>query len=130
MPNIINWRSGAVTVANTNKDGTGAPNFIFGPELEDTYIDRVVFRAAGTNVATVARLYINDGGDNDSGRNNVLFAEKTLAATTLDEAAAFADNVITVDLWLPAGYRLFVLLGTAVAAGYYVSAVSGEYQYA
>ena len=130
MPNIINWHSGAITAANTAKDGTGTPNFIFGPETEDTYIDRVVFRSAGSSVATVARLFINDGGDNDSGSNNILFAEKTLAATTLDEAAAFADNVIQTDLWLPAGHRLFVLLGTAVASGYYVTAVSGEYQYA
>ena len=99
-------------------------------EQQDLYIDRVVFRAAGSNVATVARLFVNDGGDSSSANNNVLFAEKTLAATTLDEAAAFADNVIQTDIWLPAGYRLFVLLGTAVAAGYYVTAVSGEYQYA
>ena len=130
MPNILNWHSGAITAANTAKDGTGDPNFVFGPEPQDVYIDRIVFRPAGTNVATVARLFINDGGDSSSASNNILFAEKALAATTLDEAAAFDDNVIVLDLWLPAGYRLNVLLGTAVASGYYVSVVSGEYQYA
>ena len=126
--NAINWHPDAITAANTAKDGTGTANFIYGAQAADTYIDRVVFRAAGTNVATCARIFINNGDSNSAVDNNVLFAEKTLAATTLDEAAAFADNVVTMDLWLPAGYRLFVLLGTAVAA-YYVSTVAGDYQH-
>jgi len=127
--NAINWYFDVITAANTAKDGTGTVNFIYGPTLSDAYIDRVVFRAAGTNVASCARLFVNNGESNATANNNVLFAEKTLAATTLDEAAAFADNVINTDLWLPAGCRLFVVLGTAVAAGYYVTAVAGKYHY-
>jgi len=127
---LVNWNTAALATANTAKDGTGTANYIFGPDILDSYVDRIVCRAAGTNVATVIRVFINNGGDNAVAANNVLFTEKTLAATTLDEAAAFADNNITLDLWLPRGYRLFVLLGTTVASGYYVTAVAGEYQYA
>ena len=130
MASNINWFPAAITAANTAKDGTGAVSYIYGPENTDTYIDRVVLRPVGSNVASVARLFINTGETHSAVKNNILFAEKTLAATTLDEAAAFADNVIVMDLWLPAGYRLFVVLGTAVASGYYVTAVAGEYQYA
>ena len=130
MPNKINWYPDAIAAANTAKDGTGTVNYIFGAENVDTYIDRVVLRAAGSNVATVARLFINNGETHSAAKNNILFAEKALAATTLDEAAAFADNVINIDLWLPFGHRLFIVLGTAVASGYYVTAVAGDYQYA
>ena len=125
--NIIGWAEGAITAANTAKDGTGVANWIYGPADEDTYVDRVVFRALGSNVATCVRVFINRGGGNADAGNNILYAEKTLAVTTLDEAAAFADNEITLGLWLPAGYQLFVLLGTAVAAGYHATAVAGDY---
>ena len=128
--NYINWFPSAITAANTAKDGTGAVSYIYGPVDQDTYIDRVVLRAIGSNVASVARLFINSGESQSASKNNILFAEKALAATTLDEADAFADNIIATDLWLPAEYRLFVVLGTAVASGYMVTAVAGEYQYA
>ena len=127
--NVIGWAEGAITAANTAKDGTGVVNWIYGPEPQDTYVDRIVFRALGSNVATVARVFVNRGGGNSDEGNNILFAEKALAATTLDEAAAFADNEIALDLWLPAGYQLFVVLGTAVAVGYHVTAVAGKYHY-
>lgn len=130
MANKINWHPAVITAANTAKDGTGVVNYIFGAEEEDAYIDRVVLRSAGSNVASVARLFINNGNSHAVAKNNILFDEISLAATTLDEAAAFAVNKIVMDLWLPAGFRLFVVLGTAVASGYYVSAVAGEYQYA
>jgi len=127
--NEIGWAVSLITAANTAKDGTGTVGYIFGPEIADAYVDRIVFRAAGTNVATVARLFINNGKTHSQASNNVLFAEITLAATTLDEATAFANNEIVTDLWLPKGTRLFVILGTAVAGGYYVSAVAGDYQH-
>ena len=118
-----------VTAANTNKEGTGTANFILTAGSLDLYIDRVEFRAAGSNVATVARLFANNGDDNDTASNNYpVGAEEALAATTLDEAAAFAAEVVTLNLWLPAGHRLFFLLGTAVAAGWKATAICGRYQ--
>ena len=118
-----------VTAANTNKEGTGTPNFIVTAQATDIYIDRVEFRAAGSNVATVARLFVNNGDDNaDASNNHPVGAEEALAATTLDEAAAFAAESVSLGIWLPAGHRLFFVLGTAVAAGWKATAICGRYQ--
>ncbi len=120
----LRWAT--LTTANTAKDGTGTVGVIHNEPVE-MYIDRVVFRALGTNVATVARLFINNGDPNSDAAANALFDEITLPATTLDETAALTEQIITTDLWLPANYRLLVTLGTTVVAGYRVTAGAGPY---
>ncbi|GAI58495.1 unnamed protein product [marine sediment metagenome] len=127
MPKIIEWFTDAATAANTAKDGTGAINFLLKADV-DTYIDRIVFRAAGSNVASVARLWLNTGETNTVASNNTLLTEITLPATTLSETSQLAEQKIVADLWLPAGYRLAFTLGTAVSAGYLVYIVGGTYQ--
>jgi len=63
-----------------------------------------------------------------------LYAEKTIAATTLSEAAELALNefptatdATAFPLYLPAGYRLYCAIGTTVAAGLRVMAVGANY---
>jgi hypothetical protein len=125
--NLIRWHNALITTANTTKTGTGTVSVVvLAPE--DIYVDRLVIRAAGSNVATVIRVFVNNGGDNSVVSNNSLFAEETLEATTLDEAAKFADESVTMNLWLPKGYRIFCTLGTTIAAGVQVTAVCGRYQ--
>jgi len=87
----------------------------------------ITFRPAGTNVATVARVFINNGSTNATAANNVLYKEITLLATTLSETSSQADYVLPLNIPLPAGYKLNVTLGTAVSAGYYISTVGGKY---
>ena len=48
-------------------------------------------------------------------------------ATTNSEVAAIAGLVIPMNIALPAGYKIFVTLGTAVAGGYSVTGVGGKY---
>lgn len=126
--------SGLIQTANTAKDGTGTVNLIFTAGANGARVERVRSRAVGTNVATVLRIFINNGSDPTSATNNVLYAEKTLAATTLSEAAELALNELptTTDptafpLYLPAGYRLYCTIGTTVAAGVRVMAVGADY---
>lgn len=124
----IDWGAIAIIAANTAKDGTGTVDTVFTADATDGgFVNKVVFRAAGTNVATVARLFINNGAVNTTAANNILYSEITLPATTLSETAALLNQEITLNLALPPGYKLNVVLGTAVAAGYYVSAVGGKY---
>lgn len=124
----IDWGAIAIIAANTAKDGTGTVNTVFTADATDGgFVNKVVFRAAGTNVATVARLFINNGAVNTTAANNILYSEITLPATTLSETAALLNQEITLNLALPPGYKLNVAIGTAVAAGYYVSAVGGKY---
>ena len=126
--------SGLIQTANTAKDGTGTVNLIFTAGANGARVERVRSRAVGTNVATVLRIFINNGSDPTSATNNVLYAEKTLAATTLSEAAELALNELPTatdptafPLYLPAGYRLYCTIGTTVAAGVRVMAVGADY---
>lgn len=123
----LEWGATPVTTANTAKDGTGTVLTVFTAGADGSFVQRLRFRAAGTNVATVARVFINNGSTNATAANNVLFDELTLAATTLSETAALANYELPLNIVLPAGYTINVTIGTTVAAGYYVSAVGGDY---
>lgn len=123
-----------IQTANTAKDGTGTVNLIFTAGADGGRVERVRARAVGTNVATVLRIFINNGSDPTSAANNVLYAEKTIAATTLSESAELALNELptTTDptafpLVLPPGYRLYCTIGTTVAAGLRVMAIGSTY---
>ena len=126
--------SALLQTANTAKDGTGTTQLIFTAGADGARVERIRVRAAGTNVATVLRIFINNGSDPAVAANNVLFAEKTIAATTLSETAELALNELptTTDptafpLVLPPNYRLYCTIGTTVAAGLRVTAIGSTY---
>lgn len=132
----VQW--GTVATANTAKDGTGTVVTVFTADATNGgRVERLRFRALGTNVATVARVFINNGSTNATAANNTLYAEITLAATTNSEVAATVlqefPNANTIadgtafPLVLPPGYKLNITIGTTVAAGYAVTAVGGAY---
>lgn len=127
MPNYVTWNRSPLITANTTKDGTGGVvASVFSAQVE-TYVHRLVFRAAGTNAASVARVFLNNGKDRSIAENNILFAETTLDSTTLSETAAQATEEIELGIWLPPGHQIFVTLGTAGTAGWYITAVVGEW---
>lgn len=124
----VQWGTTAITTANTAKDGTGTVLTVFTADATNGgFVQRIRFRAAGTNIATVARVFINNGSTNSTAANNILYDEITLAATTLSEVAALATYELPLNFALPPGYVLNVTLGTTVAAGYYVSVIGGKY---
>lgn len=121
------WAVSAVT-ANTTKDLTsGTISLVFTAGDKGGYVQRMRFRALGTNIATVARVFINNGATNATASNNVLWDEISLAATSVSETSALATYEIPLNFALPAGYRLYVTLGTAVAAGYSITCIGGKY---
>ena len=130
----VSW--GTVNTANTAKDGTGTVVTVFTAGANGSKIDQIKVRALGTNVATVMRFFINNGSPNTTAANNALTHEVTIPATTLSETAALSDNDITIakgsDIavpipYLPAGYKVNVTLGTAVAAGLHVTVYGSDY---
>ena len=124
----IEWGATAITTANTAKDGTGTVLNVFTADATNGgFVQRIRFRAAGTNVATVARVFINNGSTNATAANNILWDEITLAASTLSETSALAVYELPLNFALPPGYKLNVTVGTTVAAGYYVSVIGGKY---
>lgn len=124
----IDWGSAVIATANTAKDGSGTVVTAFTADATNgSYVQRIRFRAAGSNVVTVARIFVNNGSANSTPANNILYDEITLPATTLSETAALALYELPLNLVLPAGYKILVTIGTTVAAGYYVSCVGGDY---
>jgi hypothetical protein len=124
----VQFGSALITAANTSKTGTGTVTSVFTADpTNGGYVQRVRFKSAGTNVQTVARLFINNGGDNNTASNNILFDEITLGATTLSETSSLPTYEIPLNFALPANFRLLITLGTGVAAGYAVTTVGGKY---
>jgi len=121
----VSW--GQIATANIAKDGTGTVVTVFTAGANGARVDYLKVRAKGTNVATVLRIFINNGSDPTVADNNALVLEQTIAATTNSETASLADNLITLDMSIPAGYKITCTIGTTVAAGLVVTAFAGDY---
>ncbi len=117
-----------ITAANTAKDGTGTVSTVFTADATNgSYLQKLIVRPLGTNVASVLRVFLNNGATNATAGNNIEIAEQLLTATTLSEVAALSGFDIAINMPLAAGYKINVTLGTAVAGGYAVSAHGGKY---
>lgn len=133
---VVSWVSGAGAgagtpgiTANTTTDLTSGT--IYGPlETAGTNgcrVDAIKVRALGTNVQTVIRIWINNGSATTTAANNTLFMERTLSSTTVSQTAEVADILIPMNVSLPPGYRVYATFGTAVAAGFHLTALGGDY---
>lgn len=121
------WTNGVAT-ANTAKDGTGTVDTVFTADATNgSYLQKLIVRPRGTNIASVLRVFLNNGSTNATAANNCLIAELSLPATTNTEVAAIAGFELPINLPLDAGYKVNVTLGTTVAGGYAVSAHGGDY---
>ena len=126
LAGAVQWAT--LTTANNVYDGTGTVGTVFAADAADgSYLQKLIVRPRGTNVATVLRVFINNGSDNTVAANNSLFNEYTLPATTANAAAALAGIEIPLNSVIPAGYKINVVLGTTVAGGYAVSGWGGNY---
>jgi len=117
------------TVSAADYTGIGAHNsLIFTSDATNGgFVQRIRLKAIGTNVAAVARIYINNGSTNGTASNNVFYGEISLPATTAATTAATVDVDYPLNIALPAGYKLYVGLGATVAAGWVVSVIAGAY---
>lgn len=122
-----------LTTGVTALTGVGA-TLLFTAGADGARIERIRARPLGTNVATVLRIFLNNGSDPATAANNSLVAEKTIAANTVSQVAESAINEMPTatdptafPLVLPAGYRLYASIGTTVASGLTVTAIGGTY---
>lgn len=117
-----------VTAAANDYTGAGANNsLIFTAGPDGSYVQRLRFKAGGTNVASVARIFINNSSAPTSAANNVFYGEVSLPATTANAAGATVDIDYPMNFALPAGFRIYFGLGTAVAAGWVATPIGGDY---
>lgn len=120
----------AITGASGDYTGAGANNaLVFTADA--TNGGRVIglhFEALGSCTQSVARIYVNNGSTNGTATNNVHVGKLTLPATTASNTVAEP----TAEYYfpggacdLPAGWRIYVGLGTAVSAGWVVTPILG-----
>lgn len=134
---INTWVSGAAAnaatpgvTANTTKDLTSGT--IYGPiftakAVDGSRLDFIKVRSLGTNAVTVIRIFINNGSATTTAANNTLYLERTLNATTVSEVNEQPDIILPLGISLAAGYRIYATFGTAVAAGFHLTAIGGDY---
>lgn len=124
----------STSTANTNFDGTGTIGtdiFVaFTAEATNgSFLRSIVakVRSTGVGVATVLRLFINNGSANGTNTNNALYKELSIPAITATQTAATADFEIPVNIPLPPGYRILYTFGTAPVNLWMVFGVGGDY---
>lgn len=119
----------AITTATGDYTGASANHVLVhtGDATNGSYVRRLRFQAIGTNVATVARIYLNNGSANTTAANNVFYGQQSLPATTAINTAATVEIDYPMELALPPGFRIYVGVGTTVASGWVVTAVAGQY---
>jgi hypothetical protein len=91
------------------------------------FIQRLRFKAIGTNTASVARVFINNGSANTTAANNSFYGEISLPATTAIATAATVEIDYPMNFALKAGFTIYVGLGTTVAAGWVCTPIGGQY---
>jgi hypothetical protein len=134
---VNSWVSGPAAnaatpgvTANTTTDLTAGT--IYGPietagAVEGSRLDFIKVRSLGTNVATVIRIWINNGAATTTAANNTLYLERTLSSTTVSQTAEQPDIILPMGISLAPGYRVYATFGTAVAAGFHLTAIGGDY---
>lgn len=120
---------GPITLAANTYTGANANDtLVFTADATNgSYVQRLRFKATGTNVATVARIYLNNGLTNLTAVNNEFYGELSLPATTASASQSTSDIDYPVNLALPAGWRIYVGLGTAVSGGWFITSIAGNY---
>ena len=127
---VINWSTTTLaTVLAADYTGVGAHNVLAftADATNGSFLRSLKLKAIGTNVATVARVYINNGSTNGTATNNFFFAEFSLPATTASTTTATTDIEIPLNVALPPGYKVYVGLGATVAAGWVVGGIGGNF---
>lgn len=129
-PNVwINTSGSPITAANNLTTGAGTLTQCFLAGANGSRIDRIRFKAeaAGNNVATVARIFINNGSATGT-TTTTYHGSILLPATTATANTDFQPDLdYVMNLPLPAGYKVYVALGTAVANGWYAQGIGGDY---
>lgn len=120
-----------ITAANTAKDcASGTVNLIYTSPTGGSWLSGVMAMPLGTNTASVARLFLNNGSATTTATNNCLISQVSLPATTNTEVAGLSPLMLPIPRALQdmtVGYRLYVLLGTAVSAGWQFTPMASKW---
>jgi hypothetical protein len=87
----------------------------------------VRYFTSATNSYSQTAMPVTGTFDDPMIGNTKMYGEITLPATTAIATAATVDIDYPMNIALPAGYEIYVGLGTTVAAGWNVMAIGGDY---
>lgn len=121
-------KSVTLTTANTTRTGNSGAIEILYEAKRRTYIDRIEWSPLGTNVATAARVFLNYAEPITESTNNTLIGEVTLPSTTASEVAALSKVSLDIDTYIERGQKLIVSIGTTIASGVAVRAITGTHR--
>lgn len=121
MPTAVTTATGDYTGASANHE------LIHTAGSNGSFVRGIRCTALGTNVASVLRIYINNGSANTTAANNVLVGQLSLPATTATNTAATAEPYYPLNMAIDPSFRIYVGLGTTVAAGWRCVAEAGQY---
>lgn len=128
----IQWIT-AITAANTTLDITSGTSYLVftADATEGGFVREVRIKASPANntAATVARVWLNNGSTTGTAANSALITEVAIPATTASNSAALPDIIVPINMALPAGYRIYLTLGTAPGGSgqFTATAIGGKY---
>ncbi len=140
FPDTPNVSWGTLTTEDTSFTAPSTEGVVvFTAGTNGSRIDQIKVRALGTNIDTVLRLFINDGGGTGAA-NFALVHEVQLGASTADTDDVTGDDYdvnLTKDggvtrsvppiPYLPAGYEIWAAVGVTVASGWMIVVHGGDY---
>lgn len=126
----INWNTTAITTAVTSYSNNTGATLVYTASADGSYVQKIKFKHLGANTATVARVWINNGGalGDLTGGNNILFDEITIPTNSAaSQIAALNGYELPLNFALPANYKIYVTIGTTIASGLAISVIGGTY---
>lgn len=131
-PNIGGVGTAITTAANTAFDGTGTVITACTAGANGNFPKALRFvpqgGAGNNNIASVARIFVNNGSTQSTATNNLFIGEITLPATTGSANSALppVEFPFPAGFALPASWKINWCLGTAVATGYWAYVYGGD----
>lgn len=119
-----------LTAAFNDFTGVSASLVFTAHATEGGRIGAIRMLPKGTNVATLVRFFLNNGGAVGTASNNQFLGEMGLPATTASAVAPLPAIEIPMGgnmrgLNLAPGHRIYAQIATAVAGGWVAMAVDG-----
>lgn len=100
---------GALSAANTNRDGTGTIATVFSAGASGSRVDRIVIKATANTTAGMVRLFIHDGSSAYLWREiavSAIIVSATVAGFESSMSSNNAADIGFLPLTMPTGYSL------------------------
>lgn len=126
----VQWGASATTANNTADMTSGTITLVYTADTTNGgYIQKLRFKPlpGANSSATVARVWINNGGDTTTAANNTLYDEVSLGATSISTTSALQVYELPMNFAMSPGHRIYVTLSAAAAGGYHITAIGGKY---